>query len=89
MNDLMRNSPLLRGGGASSAGGGGLAGGHDAAGAGAALDLDLDLEAAAAACQSASGRGEEAPCKYFILDVSEIAQELGLPTCTEARTRTI
>ncbi len=35
------------------------------------------------ACQHDPGRGPPTPCKFFILDVSEMAKELGLPTCSE------
>lgn len=35
------------------------------------------------ACQFESGRDAPSACKFFILDASEIAAELGLPTCNE------
>jgi hypothetical protein len=85
VNELMRNSPLLRGGAGSSKPGGLTAAG-DAAALNQALQAQDSEAAAAAACAAASGRGAEAPCKFFILDVSEIAQELGLPVCNEAST---
>ena len=69
VNDLMRKSPLLRG---------------DGLGAGARLGNGrLSAEEANMACQHDPGRGPPTPCKFFILDVSEIAQELGLPTCSD------
>ena len=82
----MRNSPLLRGGGREGGSGVGLtAGGSQDTTAANRAWLDPDVAAAAAACQSGGGRAGEAPCRTFVLDVSEIAQELGLPTCTEVR----
>ena len=36
------------------------------------------------ACRFESGRSAPAACKFFVLDVSQIAKELGLPTCDEA-----
>ena len=38
------------------------------------------------ACQFDSGRDAPSACKFFILDASEFAQELGLPTCSEVNT---
>jgi len=35
------------------------------------------------ACQFDSGRDAPSACRFFILDASELAQELGLPTCSE------
>ena len=66
----MRKSPLLRGVGM----GEGSLGGR---GAGRLSGED------AMACQHDPGRGPPTPCKFFILDVSEMARELGLPTCSE------
>ena len=37
------------------------------------------------ACQFDSGRDAPSGCKFFILDASELAQELGLPTCSEVK----
>ncbi len=69
VNDLMRKSPLLRG---------------DGLGAGTRFSGGrLSAEEANMACQHDPGRGPPIPCKFFILDVSEIAQELGLPTCSD------
>ena len=62
MNELTRNSPLLRGQQRARQAG------------------QLGVEEA---CQFESGRGAPAACKFFILDVSEVAAELGLPTCNE------
>jgi hypothetical protein len=69
VNELMRNSPLLRGSAARGA-----------------ASLGSDNDAGAVACQQTSGRGPPSPCKFFILDVSELAQELGLPVCQEVMT---
>ena len=60
VNELTRNSPLLKGGKKAAQ----MAGAEDA-------------------CQYDSGRDAPSACKFFILDVSEMAQELGLPTCNE------
>lgn len=60
VNELLRNSPLLRGG-----------------------KKAAQLSGAEDACQFDSGRGAPSACKFFILDVSDIAKELGLPTCNE------
>ncbi|CAL8469167.1 g8708 [Coccomyxa elongata] len=74
LNDLMRKSPLLRG---------------EGFGAGPRLSSGrLSAEKANMACQHDPGRGPPTPCKFFILDVSEIAQELGLPTCSDERLAT-
>ena len=63
MNELTRNSPLLRAKGKTK----------------------LRAQAGAEeACQFESGRSAPAACKFFVLDVSQIAKELGLPTCNEA-----
>lgn len=62
MNELTRNSPLLRGQQRARKAG------------------QLGIEEA---CQFESGRGPPSACKFFILDVSEVAAELGLPTCNE------
>ena len=35
------------------------------------------------ACQFDSGREAPSACKFFILDASDIAKELGLPVCNE------
>ena len=64
MNELTRNSPLLRAKGK------------------AKLRAQAGAEEA---CQFESGRSAPAACKFFVLDVSQIAKELGLPTCNEAR----
>ena len=64
MNELTRNSPLLRG--QQRAGWAGQLGAEEA-------------------CHFESGRGAPSACKFFILDVSEVAAELGLPTCNEVR----
>lgn len=37
----------------------------------------------AMACQHDPGRGPPSPCKFFILDVSDMAREMGLPVCSE------
>lgn len=60
VNELTRNSPLLKGG-----------------------QKAAQLSGAEDACQFDSGRDAPSACKFFILDVSEIAKELGLPTCNE------
>ena len=63
MNELTRNSPLLRGK------------------AKAKHRAQAGMEEA---CQFESGRSAPAACKFFVLDVSQIAKELGLPMCNEA-----
>ncbi len=65
----MRKSPLLRGEGLGA--GARLGGGR------------LSAQEANMACQHDPGRGPPTPCKFFILDVSEIAKELGLPICND------
>lgn len=64
VNELTRNSPLLKGGQKKAA----------------------KLSGAEDACQFDSGRDAPSACKFFILDVSEIANELGLPVCNEVST---
>ena len=61
VNELTRNSPLLKAGQKKAA----------------------KLSGADDACQFDSGRDAPSACKFFILDVSEIAKELGLPVCNE------
>ena len=87
VNELMRNSPLLRGGSGGATPGSRLTAAGVAGASGAALGAQSEESAIAAACAAASGRAGEAPCKFFILDVSEIAQELGLPVCDEVPLR--
>ena len=60
VNELTRNSPLLKG-----------------------KQKAAQLSGAEDACQFDSGRDAPSACKFFILDVSEIAKELGIPTCNE------
>lgn len=68
VNDLMRNSPLLRGGEAQQ---------------GSKLSAQRAASEEGMACQQNTGRGPPSPCKFFILDVSDLAQELGIPVCDE------
>ena len=63
MNELTRNSPLLRAKG---------------------MTKQRAQAGAEEACRFESGRSAPAACKFFVLDVSQIAKELGLPTCNEA-----
>ena len=63
MNELTRNSPLLRAKGKTK---------------------PRAQAGAEEACQFESGRSAPTACKFFVLDVSQIAKELGLPTCNEA-----